>query len=482
MNPLQVALSVRSDFSLGESSFQIGKIIDKAKECGYTHVAVADLMTVSGIPAFTEKAKKAGITPIAGVTLHIVDKPTEKLKDKENNAFRVKVYPKSNKGMQAIFAALTKSLDADHFYYNARLGIEDVLEMDDVVVTSGDVRSLWHHPSAESISSKLMDRFGSDYMVEFAAIDTPLFDRINQRAFDWMLSVEEVSGSRPASIVSRPAFYATPGDADSTDVLRGITSNTPVDSPWLAKPYVRDLCLLPPSEMVTHFRAMPERIPGIPVMESIKNVNGMVGRCGYSFSKMAPSMPKMAENEFLALVEACKRGWATRFGRDVWGHRPDSAELATTYKERLAFELGVLKKMGFSGYFLLVQDIVQWSKENGILVGPGRGSCFLSGSQVVLDKSGLTKSIESLKPGDRVLAHDGTSQAVLQVLELDCDEEMLELEFDNGVVIKCTKDHKFFTKNRGWVAADEIEEWDEFDDVEELARAKGAEPTSLSPS
>lgn len=374
MNPLQAALSVRSDFSLGESSFQIGKIIDKAKECGYTHVAVADLMTVSGIPTFTEKAKKAGIVPIAGVTLHLVDKPTEKLKDKENNPYRLKVYPKGDKGMQAIFAALTKSLDADHFYYNARLGIEDVLEMEDVVVTSGDVRSLWHHPNAEGISAKLMERFASDYLVEFVAIDTPLFDRINQRAFDWMLSVEEVSGARPTSIVTRPAFYATPEDADSTDVLRGITSNTAVDSPWLAKPYVRDLCLLPPAEMVAHVRAMPKRIPGIPVMESIKNVNGMIERCGYSFTKMAPSMPKMAENEFLALVEACKRGWATRFGRDVWGHRPDSTELATTYKERLAFELGVLKKMGFSGYFLLVQDIVQWSKENGILVGPGRGS------------------------------------------------------------------------------------------------------------
>ena len=102
MNPLQVALSIRSDFSLGESSFQIGKIIDKAKECGYTHIAVADLMTVSGIPTFTEKAKKAGITPIAGVTLHLVDKPTDKLKDKENNAYRLKVYPKGNRVLAPI--------------------------------------------------------------------------------------------------------------------------------------------------------------------------------------------------------------------------------------------------------------------------------------------------------------------------------------------------------------------------------------------
>lgn len=374
MNPLQVALSVRSDFSLGESSFQIGKIIDKAKECRYTHIALADLMTVSGIPTFTEKAKKAGIVPIAGVTLHIVDKPTEKLKDKVNNPYRLKVYPASDKGMQCIFAALTRSLDAEHYYYNARLGLEDVLAMEDVIVTSGDMRSLWHHPDAEKISGKLMDHFGSNYMVEFVAIDTPLFDRINARALDWLQSVEEVFGSAPASIIARPAFYATPEDADATDVLRGITSNTPVDSPWLAKPYVRDLCLLQPTEMVEHFHKVAERVPGVPVAASVKNINGLIDSCAYRFTKLTPSMPKMAENEFLALVEACKRGWSTRFAREVWGHRPTSEELATTYKARLAFELGVLKKMGFSGYFLLVQDIVQWSKENGIMVGPGRGS------------------------------------------------------------------------------------------------------------
>ena len=374
MNPLQVALSVRSDFSLGESSFQVGKIIDKAKEGGYTHIAVADLMTVSGIPTFTEKAKKAGLSPIAGVTLHIVDQPTEKLKDKENNPYRLKVYPKGDKGMQAIFAALTKSLDAEHFYYNARLGLDDVLAMDDVIVTSGDMRCLWHHPQAEVISGKLMDKFGSDYLVEFVAINTPLFDRINARALNWQQSVREMLGHAPASIITRPAFYATPEDANATDVLRGIATNTPMDSPWLPQPYVRDLCLLPPAEMVAHFRQVAERVPGVPVMQSVKQVNSLVELCGYRFTKLTPSMPKMAENEFLALVEACKAGWKVRFARKVWGHCPTPEELATTYKERLAFELGVLKKMGFSGYFLLVQDIVQWSKENGIMVGPGRGS------------------------------------------------------------------------------------------------------------
>lgn len=376
MNPLAVALSVRSDFSLGESSFQIPKIVEQAKEQGYTHVALCDLMTVSGIPTFTEKCKKAGLVPIAGVTLHIVGDPKAKVKDKENDPYRLKVYPKNEAGMASIFAALTKSLSAENFYYNARLGLDDVLALTDVVVTTGDVRNLWHHPQAENIAAQLHDTFGSDFFIELVAMDTPLYDRTNMRAQDWATSLlEDTDGMHsPRAIVTRPSFYATDDDANATDVLRAITSNTPVDSMWLARPWLRDLSLHSAKDTAGHYQALAERMGIKGLRYLLDNTVTLVEKCGYQFKKLAPSMPKMAENEFLELVNACKRGWGQRFGRYVWGHRPDAADLAGVYKERLAFELGVIKKMGFSGYFLLVQDIVLWSKSQGIMVGPGRGS------------------------------------------------------------------------------------------------------------
>lgn len=388
LHPLQVALSVRSDFSLGESSFQIGKIIDKAKEHGYKAIALADVMTVSGIPTFTEKCKKAGIRPIAGVTLHLVDKPTEKIKDKENNPVRVKVYPKTERGMQSIFKALTKSLTPENFHYHARLGLADVLELEDVAVTTGDSRSIWHHPDAERIAFELWTRFDADFFVELSAISTPLFDRVNARAVDWVNGVLEDSDGGDALnvVVSRPAHYATPDDANATDVLRAITSNTDVSSMWLPRPWTRDLCLLNPAEMAGHVKKLCETVGG-----SAKNLLesnlSLVAKCGYEFKKMSPSMPKMADDEFAALVAACADGWRTRFTAPVWGHRPTAEELGGVYKDRLRFELGVLKKMGFSGYFLLVQDIVTWSKEQGILVGPGRGSV---GGSLVAYLMGIT--------------------------------------------------------------------------------------------
>lgn len=382
MNPLEIAPSVRSDFSIGESSLQVRAMIDKAQELGIKQLALVDYMSVSAMPAFSERAKKAGIEPIVGCTLQIVDDPTAKLKDKDNGGYRLKVYVKNDTGLRSLFGVLSKSLTADHYYYHARLGLQDVLGMDGVVVTTGDLHSMWHHPKAREIHDQLLAKFGPDYYVEITAIDTPLFDRINQLAVETALF-----SSLPSSqlIITRPAMYLTPDDADSTDVLRAITSNTSVYSKWLAKPWVRDLSLLGPKDLAGHVSkaaAIAKISPGL----CLRNIEAMFAKCEYRFAKLKPCLPQMAPDEFGALVEAVKAGWNERFSREVWGHRPAPADLGI-YRDRLKFELGVLGKMGFSGYFLLVQDIVNWSKKNGVRVGPGRGSV---GGSLVAYLMGIT--------------------------------------------------------------------------------------------
>jgi DNA polymerase-3 subunit alpha len=383
-NPFATALSVRTDFSLGESSLQIGKLVDRAKELGYTHIAITDYMTVSAMPIFSEKCKKAGIKPLIGCTLQVVDDPTAKVKDRENGGYRLKVYIKSEAGLKSLFKALSKSLSAEHYYYHARLGLDDVLALEDVIVTSGDVFSLWHRPDAVEISAKLSGRFGADYFIELVAMNTPLFDRLNQAA-------ARVASYPQRVIITRPVFYATPEDADSTDVLRAISTNTSVYSTFLPRNHVRDLCLQTTKDWMLDVQGMLVKVArwDLDLTYCLRGATeGLVTAAGaFEFKKMPASLPKMSENEFGALLLEVKTGWAQRFSRYVWGHTPTKEELETTYKQRLAFELGVLKKMGFSGYFLLVQEIVNWSKDNGIRVGPGRGSV---GGSLVAYLMGIT--------------------------------------------------------------------------------------------
>lgn len=379
MHPLQASLSVRSDYSLGESTFQIGKILAKAKELGLTHIALTDYMSVSSMPTFSEKSKKAGITPIVGCTLQIVDDANAKMKDRENNGYRLKVYVKTDAGLRSLFAALSKSLSPENFYYHARLGLEDVLGLTDVIVTTGDMHSLWKHPNAAAIHKTLQEQFQGDYYVELVAIDSPLFDQLNSLAV-------AAAGDHTPMIITRPALYESPDDANARDVLQAIRTNTPMNSIFLPRPHQRDLCLLAPAEMVKHVGAAVARLAPGRGKEILLNTVQMVDRLSYKFTKLEPSMPKMAPDEFKALTLAVKDGWLLRFADPVWGHQPDAADLPI-YRDRLKFELGVLGKMGFSGYFLLVQDIVNWSKSNGVRVGPGRGSV---GGSLVAYLMGIT--------------------------------------------------------------------------------------------
>lgn len=100
---------------------------------------------------------------------------------------------------------------------------------------------------------------------------------------------------------------------------------------------------------------------------------------------MPPALPKMTDDDFAALKAECAKGWKTRLGNEVFGYKP--TDLAP-YKDRLAHELQLIKSKNFSAYFLLVAKITKWCSENGIRVGPARGS---AGGSLVAYLTGITQ-------------------------------------------------------------------------------------------
>lgn len=103
--------------------------------------------------------------------------------------------------------------------------------------------------------------------------------------------------------------------------------------------------------------------------------------------RLPQTIPEMAPDEFKAVADECAKGWKVRFGSEVFGHKPTPEQMKEVYMPRLKYELGVLKRLNFSGYFLLVQDIVRFAKDSDILVGPGRGSV---GGSLVAYLMGIT--------------------------------------------------------------------------------------------
>lgn len=376
------ALAVRSDFSVGESMFQVSKIVERAKALNYESVALVDTMSLHAMVDFTQRAKKAGVKPIIGCRLRVYDDPTYRKpskasgeRPKDNPMFMPKVYAINEQGIKSLLKLLTKANSPDYFYYHARVGLDDLLSLEGVAVSTGDLFSLWHHPAAHSVMASLMSKFGADKVfAELVPINTPLFDTLNAKA------VESALILNAQTLVTYPACYAERADADTLDVLGAITSNTEMTVSYRPKQFVKDFALEEPAVLMERVKAAAKRMAvhnGImnPAVwaSGMRNIGTLAGMCGYEFKKQDVCLPKMADNEFVELGKKCIEGWKRRFTTPVMGYLPSATDMPA-YKDRLNYELGVLKKMGFSGYFLLVEDLVMWAKNNGVIVGPGRGS------------------------------------------------------------------------------------------------------------
>jgi DNA polymerase-3 subunit alpha len=143
------------------------------------------------------------------------------------------------------------------------------------------------------------------------------------------------------------------------------------------------------------------------------------------------------------------------------------------YIERLEEELfdvymvNETKGYNFARYFLMVWDYANYAQSHGCRIGVGRG-CFAPGCKVDCE-TGI-KNIEDINISDFVLSYDGKFHEVLNTLNYDADEELLEIEFEDGRIIICTKDHKIHVNRNGflvWIRADELTKEDDIFDARE---------------
>nr|WP_152881967.1 DNA polymerase III subunit alpha [Duganella sp. FT27W] len=374
-------MSVRSDFSIGQSLLQVDHIIEEAVKHGYKSVALVDDMSIHNLVDFTLKAKKADIKPIIGCRIRVVDDPLHRkppkasgLADKPNPLVMIKAYAVDETGITSLLKLLSKANSKEYFYYHSRVGWEDVEQLEGVILTSGDFYNVFSHPHGAEIWHNLAHKFTGRIYTELVPVDTPLFDTLNAKALD----VIGKYGIPP--LVTYPFMYRQDEDASTLEVLNVITSQQKISTSWRPRQTVRNFSFQPSLELTRKMVGAAKRVAkwnGIVApaawKSGLENIEALADACVYEFKKLPVSLPTMAPNEFEALGKKCIEGWKRRFSQSFLGHMPTAAEIPQ-YTARLKYELGVLKTMGFSGYFLLVEDLVMWAKNNGIIVGPGRGS------------------------------------------------------------------------------------------------------------
>ncbi|MBB4315466.1 DNA polymerase III subunit alpha [Roseospira marina] len=380
-------LATRSHFSLGESTLTTEAVLDEAKRVGATAIGLIDTMSISGMIDVSNRCTKESITPIIGCRLRLVDDITWRRVRGENKTkappeYWITWHVLSAAGLTALYRLLTKANDAEHFYETAKLLVSDVIgalssvTMDDVAIVTSDVYSVVGHENAAEILRDMIDALSVENVyLQLTPIDLPYYDAMNMRA----LALAKELGA--PTLVARPVLYPKDG-ADVQEVHQGILRRTQITDVWHWSNVERGLYALTDIELgretARTIKRLRERYEGeVPVStwtEGLRNTAHLVERVTYRWAKSPVSLPKLVEDEPKAVLAACKAGWSERFGRPVFGHRPDAEALERLYKPRLAYEFRVLRDLGFCGYFLLVQDLVRWAKDSGIRVGPGRGS------------------------------------------------------------------------------------------------------------
>lgn len=379
------ALMVRTDFSLGESALKAENAVKIAREAGYTAVISADSMNIASVIPL-QRAAGDDMAVICGVKLNIVDDPTyehraklakesmrcmESLERGRNYSFTALI--KNEKGYRDICELMTAANTREQFYFVPRLSLEQLVSTyakGNIILLTSDIGSVFQRNDFAKIISTLITAGGKDnfYSVVYPH-PTPFYDQINVRA------MKVASALKIEPVAFYPAYYESIDDADIKDIAHMVTNNIKIDQPHrLRIPHQRDNAINGRRHLLEALKAFSVRMD-VPVTAAMASTtqDSIIDACTWRWHELPPALPKMADDEPATLMKLAVAGLRKRLTTKEFGYTPPASE-NRVYVERLKYEMDTLTRLGFCGYFLMVRDLMNHSRETGIPVGPGRGS------------------------------------------------------------------------------------------------------------
>lgn len=370
----------RSDFSIGESMLKVTQIAKIAKEKNYSAVALCDTMTLSSLIEASQACAKENIPLISGVRLRIVEDATVKDKKQNNRAWFPKLYFKNEEGLKIAYKLLTMSFAEDNFYYVPRLSFEHLLNeiTTDVIISLGDQHSQVGTQLLDERVQMLVNKIGAENIVaECIPFNTPIFDRLTKES----LCIAEKYGLK--LMYSDLCMYSEPKNKKALIALSAIASkgeSVTFNTPWLNKPVYDTAYIKDYTDYIQMCKDQMNRIKSrynidvTPLVEAVKfSAFGFEKLFSYKWKAKSPCLPQMDEKPFDKLKKLCKEGFKNKLTKPILGYMPDPTELPK-YAARLQYELDIIEKLDFSNYFLLVKDILDWARQNGMGGSYGRGS------------------------------------------------------------------------------------------------------------
>jgi DNA polymerase-3 subunit alpha len=384
-NSEYVHLHNHTQYSLLDGLTRIGPLMEYVKNNGMEAVAMTDHGTLSGAIEFYKEAEATGVKPLIGIETYVAArKHTDKDPVKDKQRYHLILLAMNNTGYQNIMQLSTRA-NLDGFYYFPRVD-HDLLEQysEGVIALSacmggevGDALKQGQYDQAKAIAEWYKSVFGDRYYLEIqdhGHPKNPLFSAEQQTVNEGVLQLGKELDI--PVVVTCDAHYLRHEDQDAHEILLcvGTGSFLSDEKRMTLKNY--PLHVTDPEEIIKRW--------GADHPEVISNTKAIADRCHVEIELGKILIPKFpvpkGETEKTYLDKLVYAGLAWRYG----GKTEQEAEklsvkeaIKTLPKEiadRTAYELSVIENMGFNGYFLIIQDFINWGKDKGIVFGPGRGS------------------------------------------------------------------------------------------------------------
>jgi len=453
-----VHLHTHSHYSLLDGLSSTEELVQTAVSLGYKSLALTDHGTCAGLYRFQKDCHKHGIKPILGMEAYITADHT--IKEKSAVMNHILLLAKNEVGYKNLIK-LSSFGYTDGFYKKPRIDFS-VLEAhkEGLIVSSacpisefsclllnGDTKA------ATDLVGKYMETFKDDFYVEI------MFHRYHKEGKDQegrekflARELRQIAKKlNVKAICTHDIHYAKANNALAHDCLLSVQTKNKIKNPDRFSFHSDDFYMKSPEEMLELYKKAPDLL--INTVEIAEKIEDNLIKTS---EDLLPSfnVPEGCGDEESYLKSLVTDGMKKKGLVD----KPE-------YRERIKYEMGIITKCGYTKYFLILWDIINFTERSGIRIGIGRG-CFLPDNKV-LTKNGL-QNIQDISNGDEVLSYDGEYHEVIDTMNYDIDEEIITIEIDDGRQISCTLDHKIHVKRNNslvWIEAKDLNNEDNILDI-----------------
>lgn len=356
-----VHLKSTSEFSITKSITTIDNLVAKAANDGQGALALTDMNGFFGAIDFYKQARKKGIKPILGIDMTV--------EQEDGNKYQLTLLAKNANGYRNLIELNSRAYLENRKADFIAIKEEWLSDLADVVVLSGGRHGLIGQAIlqgdmalAKEIAIQMKDFFGEDFYIELQRDGTEFEEKYMDGA------VELCAELNIAPVATHNNYFLESEEYLAHEARYCIGSKQTLFDIKRERPFNKDMYLKSQTEMSELFADLPQ---------ALENTVAIAKKCNIDLVLDKPQLPNFPTPEGVSIddffVKVAQEGLNERL-EENFPNLAEREQVREQYNERLNFELNIIKKMGFPGYFLIVSDFIKWAKEHDIPVGPGRGS------------------------------------------------------------------------------------------------------------